>query len=69
MHPTLQMLFRDIFLSFLGIGVFGIGSYYAAKTAGDFGWIGALAALLGGIVFIVGFFSIVGMLWRQWSLG
>jgi hypothetical protein len=62
------MLFRDIFLSFLGIGVFGIGIYFATKSKGEYGWVGALAALLGGIVFLVAFYAIISMLWSHWTL-
>ncbi|MBI3821988.1 MAG: hypothetical protein HY289_04825 [Planctomycetes bacterium] len=63
MHPLLHYLLRDIFLTFLGIGIFGLGLYYAVKANSEHGWVGGLAALCGAGIFLLGFSSIIGMFW------
>ena len=69
MHPDLVFLFRGIFLTFLGISMAGIGSYFATKSTGEYGWLGAAAAILGGAIFCFGFVVIIALLWRHWTLG
>ena len=69
MDPMVRVLFRDIFLVVLGLGVFGFGCLFAVKSIGDYGWLGALAALGGATVFLFGFISIVALLWRTGCLG
>lgn len=56
---------RQIFLTFLGIALVGIGSIFAVKSTSDHRWIGIVAAMFGALVFLFGFTAIVGFLWRN----
>jgi hypothetical protein len=63
------MLFRAIFLSFLGIGLFGMGVYFGVKTTNGLGWLGTLTALGGALIFLFGFGAIVALLYQTcWGL-
>jgi hypothetical protein len=65
MHPAVVTFLRDIFLTFLGIGIFGIGSIYAAKSTSQIRWLGVLGACAGFLLFLFGFSAVVALLDRH----